>query len=307
MTRDWESTFNFWAQSPSKTEQERCERVIAAIHRSISQSSKLRARMIKVFTQGSFRNRVNVRQDSDVDVGVMLYDYFLDQYPAGKSRADFGNYDVEYGFAQFKNELEEALVAYFGRSMVTRGNKAFDIKATTSNIEADVVPLWEFRRYWDNGEFRAGVALIPDNGSGRIENYPERLVDTWPNTPLHYENGVSKNIATSRRFKGMARILKKLRNEMDNAGIAAAQAVPSYLIECLAWNAPNTCFGGHSWEARVQSVLRFLWQNTKEPALCSGWFEVDAIKFLFHDTQRWTRRQAHAFINAAWDAVGVKS
>jgi len=87
MTRDWESTFNFWAQPPSKTEQERCERVIRAIRTAISRSPKLQARKILVFTQGSFRNRVNVRQDSDVDVGVMLYEYFLSQYPAGKGHA----------------------------------------------------------------------------------------------------------------------------------------------------------------------------------------------------------------------------
>lgn len=307
MTRDWESRFTFWAQSPSQSEHERCERVVRAIRTAISRSTKLSARQIMVFTQGSFRNRVNVRQDSDVDVGVMLYEYFLSQYPAGKGNADFGNRDVEYGFAQFKNELEEALVDYFGRTAVTRGNKAFDIKASASQVEADVVPLWEFRQYWDHGGYRAGVALIPDNSYRRIENYPERLVDYWPSTPLHYENGVSKNTATGRRFKGMVRILKKLRNELADAGDARAVPVPGYLIECLAWNVPDSCFGLSTWDDRVQSVLRFLWQKTREQALCADWCEVDAIKYLFHGSQPWTRDQAHAFIDAAWDYVGVRS
>lgn len=304
MAKDWESIFNSWAQSPSQAEQDRCARVIEAIRTAIGNSSKLQARKVLVFTQGSFRNRVNVRQDSDVDVGVMLYDYFLSQYPAGKANSDFGNSDVDYGFAQYKKELEEALVNYFGRAAVSRGNKAFDIKATASEIEADVVPLWEFRRYWDHGGFRAGVALIPDNSGNRIENYPERLVDYWPTTPLHYENGVLKNTATSRRFKGGVRILKKLRNEMDDAGSPAAKAVPSYLLECLAWNSPNTCFDRTTWEDRVQAILRFLWQNTKEAALCKEWCEVDAIKFLFHVSQPWTMNEAHSFIDAAWDHIG---
>ncbi len=303
-TRDWESTFALWAEPPSKTEQERCERVISAIRTAISRSSKLQTRKIMVFTQGSFRNRVNVRQDSDVDVGVMLYDYFFGQYPNGRTQEDFGISDAGYGFPRFKNELEEALVDYFGRSAVTRGNKAFDIKA--SQVEADVVPLFEFRQYWEHGGYRAGVALFPDNSARRIENFPERLVDYWPATPLHYENGVSKNTATNRRSKGMTRILKKLRNEMDDAGSAAAQAVPSYLLECLVWNAPNSCFDRDTWESRVQSVLRYLWQNTREEALCDNWCEVDAIKFLFHGSQPWTRQQAHDFINAAWDYVGVR-
>lgn len=304
MSRNWESTFSFWAQPPSKTEQERCERVIRAIRTAVARNPKLKDRSVLVFTQGSFRNRVNIRQDSDVDVGVMLYDYFLSEYPKGKTKADFDNTDGNYPFSQFKDELENALVDFFGRAVVTRGNKAFNIKATAAQVDADVVPLYEFRQYWENGSYRAGVALIPDNSSRRIENYPERLVDYWPLTPLHYENGVSKNDETSRRFKGMVRILKKVRVELEDAGSAAA--VPSYLVECLVWNAPNGCFDEDTWEDRVQSVLRFLWQNTREATLCDKWCEVDGIKYLFHILQPWTREQAHAFINAAWDYVGVK-
>ena len=71
-----------------------------------------------------------------------------------------------------------------------------------------MVPLFEFRRYWEHGGFRAGVALITAQGV-RIENYPERLMDSWPTTPLHYENGNSKNTATSRRYRGLVRILKR--------------------------------------------------------------------------------------------------
>lgn len=306
MSRNWDVTFAFWAQSPSKTEQDRCDRVIKAIRSAVSESPKLQARSILVFTQGSYRNRVNVRQESDVDVGVMLYEYFLSQYPEGKSNSDFGNISVDYGFAQFKNELEEALVNYFGRSAVKRGNKAFDIKATSSQVEADVVPLWEFRQYWEHGGYRAGVALIPDNSNRRIENYPERLVEYWPDTPLHYENAVSKNTATSRRFKGMVRILKKLRHELEDAGNATAKSVPGYLLECLAWNVPNDRFDRDTWVDRVQSVLRFLWQQTKDSTLCEKWCEVDAIKYLFHSSQPWTRDQAHALINDVWDHVGVK-
>lgn len=306
MNRDWENTFASWAQSPSASEQERCERVINAIRAAVSNSSKLQKRKILVFIQGSFRNRVNVRQDSDVDVGVMFYEYFLAEYPDGKGHADFGNQSVSYGYAEFKDELEEALVAYFGRHAVTRGKKAFDIKASASQVEADVVPVFEFRKYWEYGGYRAGVALFPDNSSRRIENYPERLVDYWPQTPLHYENGVSKNTATRRRFKGVVRILKRLRIELENAGNTAATVIPGYLVECLVWNAPDWCFARDSWEDRVQSVLRFLWQNTRDPSLCGEWCEVDAIKYLFHTSQPWTRDQAHTFIDVAWDYVGVK-
>ena len=306
MTRDWESTFTFWSQSPSPSEQERCERTIKQIKAAIVDSAKLRTRGIKTFTQGSFRNRVNVRQDSDVDVGVMLHDYFLARYPKGKGDADFGNSSAGYSYSTFKDELEQALVARFGRAAVVRGNKALNVKAASYKVDADVVPLFEFREYGDSGFCRAGVALIPDNSIERIENYPERLMSNWPPTPLHYENGKSKNDATWRRFRGLVRILKKLRNEMDDAGNIHARAVPSYLLECLVWNVPDNYFSHYTWEERVQAALRFLWQQTKDRSLCGGWFEVDAIKYLFHGSQPWTLEQAQAFVNAAWDTVGGK-
>ena len=306
MVRDWESTFSSWARPPGKTEQQRSENAIRAIRNAIYGSSRLNQRQIKVFTQGSYRNRVTVRQDSDVDVGVMLYDYFLSQYPVGKTHADFGNENADYSFSQFKDELEGALVAQFGRAAVTRGNKAFTIRENTYKVEADVAPFFEFRKYWENGTYRAGVGLIPDKGS-RIENFPERLLDYWPRVPLHYENGVTKNENTARRFKGITRILKRLRIEMDYLGKNAAKSVPGYLLECLSWNVPNRYFDQSTWDPCVQALLLHLWSNTKEDAQCDSWCEVDGIKYLFHSSQRWTRASAHAFIDAAWNYVGVRS
>ena len=307
MARNWESDFSFWAQPPSKTEEQRSENAIRGIRTAVNGCSNLNQRRIKVFTQGSYRNRVNVRQDSDVDLGVMLYyDSFLDEYPEGKTRADFGNLDGDYPYSQFKNELEEALVDRFGRAAVKRGNKAFNIRGNTYHVEADVVPLFEFRQYWERGNYRAGVALVTDQGK-RIENYPERLVEYWPSTPLHYENGNSKNMATSRRYRGLVRILKKICNEMEDSGSSSAKAIPGYLLECLCWNVPGTAFTGSTWDARVRAVLVDLWSNTKDDASCNSWCEVDAIKYLFHSSQPWTRAAAHAFIDEAWNYVVVRS
>jgi len=305
MARDFESDFKRWSAPPGVTEEQRCENAIKAIRDAVQKSPKLGGRNTLVFVQGSYRNRVNVRQDSDVDVGVMLYDYFLSHYPEGMKDADFGNHTVDYGFKQFKNELEEALVAHFGRDAVHRGNKAFDIRENSYRVEADVVPLFEYRHYWKDKSHRCGVALIPDRG-GRIQNYPERLLESWPNIPQHYENGVSKNTDTSRAFKGTVRILKKLRNEMDDAGHAAAKPIPGFLIECMCWNVPNERFRGSTWDARAQSVLGYLWSNTKEDSLCKEWTEVNNFKCLFHVSQPWSRTQAHAFIDALWDYVGVR-
>ena len=209
MARNWESDFSVWAQPPSKTEEQRSENAIRGTRAAVNGSSNLNQRRIKVFTQGSYRNRVNVRQDSDVDLGVMLYyDAFLDEYPEGKTRADFGNYDAGYSFSQFKDELEAALVDHFGRTAVKRGNKAFNIRENTYHVEADVVPLFEFRQYWERENYRAGVALMTDQGK-RIENYPERLVEYWPSTPLHYKTAFPRMTTPDAASKGLCASSRK--------------------------------------------------------------------------------------------------
>ena len=85
MSRDWEQEFRKWATSPSETEQKRCENAISAIKNAITKSEALKHRRTRVFVQGSYRNRVNVRKESDVDVGVLCDETFFPQYPAGKS------------------------------------------------------------------------------------------------------------------------------------------------------------------------------------------------------------------------------
>ena len=77
MSRDWESVFTTWSQGPSATEQQRAENAERQIRQAISSSEKLKYRNISVITQGSYRNRVNVRKDSDVDVGVICFDTFF--------------------------------------------------------------------------------------------------------------------------------------------------------------------------------------------------------------------------------------
>ena len=49
-----------------------------------------------------------------------------------------------------------------------------------------------------------------------------------------------------------------------------------------------------------------LWSNTKDDASCKSWCEVDAIKYLFHVSQPWTRAMPRTpFILDAWSKVGI--
>jgi hypothetical protein len=291
--KDWESVFRSWAKPPGKTEQDRCANAEKAIKNAITRSPKLNQRNIKIFTQGSYRNNTNVKKDSDVDVGILCYDTFFMDLPNDHTRDDFGIIDATYHYNEFKNDVQEALINYFGPGSVHRGNKAFDIKENSYHVDADVTPFFEHRRYSPDGKYESGVELHPDNG-GNIINWPEQ----------NYENGVSKNNITSRRFKSLVRILKALCNEMSDSGTESAKIIPGFLSECLIWNVPDKNFGHDIYRGDVRGCLAHLFNNTMNDKDCSEWGEVSELKYLFSIGQKWTRAQAHNFISDAWDYIG---
>lgn len=297
MSRNWESVFTTWSQGPSKTEQERAENAERQIKQAIQANAQLQNRNIKVFTQGSYRNRVNVRRDSDVDIGVVCFDTFFPDYPDENVKAQLneGLNDGIYTYAEFKNELEVALVERFGRDSVSRGSKSFDINENAYRVESDVAAFFEHRRYTSASNYLSGVEMLPDDNSPpMVRNWPEQ----------HYDNGVSKNTATTRRYKRVVRIVKTLSNEMAGNGIKSAKDSPSFLVECLVFNASHSCFEYSNYKSMVRAVLAELFNNTISDEKCSEWGEVCELKYLFKGNQPWTRQSAHKFLSDAWDYIG---
>ena len=298
--RDWEATFFSWGVAPGITEQTKCDNAKRAVRKAICASSKLSSKDIDVFTQGSYANRTNVRQDSDVDICVLYTGAFFSDYSMseGLSGSVLGYTNADYRYPEFKNDVEDALVAYFGRDSVTRGNKAFDVHANTYRIDTDVVPAFEHRRFHgtlQSNWYDSGTQILPGNGA-QIINWPRQ----------NYNNGVQKNVATGRRFKAITRILKRLRNEMADEGYAEAKPIPSYLIECLVWNVPNVGLGHDTLRADVRYSLAHLWNQTSTDETCKEWGEVNELKYLFQARQAWNRNQVQAFLQSAWNYIGFE-
>ena len=295
--RAWESDFQSWSQPPGKTEEEKCERAIQAIKKAIEKSDHLRWLSVATFPQGSFRNRTNVKQDSDVDVCVLYNITVIVDYPTGVTDQHTSLEPATYHFSQFKGDVEHALVSHFGRQYVRRGNKAFDINENTYRVDADAAPCFEFRQYFVDHmgglRYHTGTALFTDHEGRRVTNFPEQ----------QYNNGVAKNDATGRRFKKVVRIIKRLRNEMKDAGVPVAKQMASFLNESLVWNVPNPLFAGLTLKETVQDILAYIWSNTKTDADCALWTEENGIKFLFGFHQEWTRQQVNEFAAAAWGYV----
>lgn len=300
LNRNWEDIFCTWGGAPSQTEREKCENAERAVRKAIDASDNLSARTIEVFAQGSYANRTNVRQDSDVDICILCTDVFFTDYTLseGVNDAVLKYVPAGYSYADFKNDVHAALISYFGAASVTRGNKAFDVHANTYRVDADVVPCLEHRRVMGKPEFNwieYGTELHPDDG-GKIINWPRQ----------NYKNGVTKNDATGRRFKALVRIFKRLRNEMADNGHKVAEPIPSFLIECLAWNVPNDGLGHTEYRADVRHALTHLWNETCTDEQCKEWGEINELKYLFRSVQPWTREQVNSFLDAAWNYIGFK-
>jgi hypothetical protein len=145
--------------------------------------------------RSSYRNRTNVRADSDVDICVRCTDTYFYEVPQGKTITNFEAVSpATYTFQQFRGDVEAALRQHFGSAAVRSGSKAFDIHENTYRIAADAVPCFQYRWYGHTPP-AIGTAFL---SNGRmIFNYPDQ----------HYDNGVTKNTATGRRFKAIVRIL----------------------------------------------------------------------------------------------------
>lgn len=297
----WEETFEVWAKPPGITEETKCAHAESAVRKAVEASAKLQQHAVRVFTQGSYRNRTNVRIESDVDLCVLCPNvYYTDfSFATGLNDAAVGLVDSSYSYAEFRSDVGDALRLHFGGASVVRGNKAFDVHENTYRVDADVVACFTHRRYHRSPDgmiwSSEGTELRPDAG-GRVINWPEQ----------GYKNGVEKNEATGRRFKAVVRILKRLAYYMAGKGIAVAKDFPSFLIECLVWNVPNSGFNHGTLTADVRSVLAHIFNSTMAFEKCSEWGEVNEFKYLFRQGQPWALAQAHSFASAAWDFLGFE-
>jgi hypothetical protein len=294
-----EESLASWAQGPKATEQEKCERVERAVKAAIAGDPQLQTLNVSVFLQGSYRNKTNVRQNSDVDICVRLDDVFFPDYPDGNDRTRFKDVPADITFSDFKAMVGGALERHFGKASVTRSDKAFKVHENTYRIDSDVVATFTHRRYVlrpDSSFYHLdGIAFNSDSG---------KYIINWPDQ--NYDNGLAKHERTGRRFRKAVRILKRLRDLMITEDVAATKGIASCLIEALVWNAPDAAFGHETLRQDLREVLAHSFNDTLNDKACFEWGEVNELKYLFRPQQPWTRVQAHAFLDAAWDRAGFE-
>lgn len=253
--------------------------------------------LLSVYAKGSYPNNTNVRQESDVDIGVQCHDVFYwdakepDAHPASEP------YTGIWTPAKLRSEVKVALEAKFPGSVDSSGPTAITVHSGTTRVDADIVPCFDYRYYFASGGQNDGARIFRVNG-GAIENFPVQ----------HLEEGRTKNNRTNLNFKKAVRVLKRVNYAMVADG--KHREVPSFFIECLVCNCPDGIFSQSTWTDRVKGILVHIYNALEgdEPASQDErWLQVDRCQFLFFPSQKWTRADGRDFAAAAWNYLDLGS
>lgn len=282
-----------WTGPSSDTEKDKQDRTERMIRQAIDSHEPFNNCSLKVFAKGSYANNTNVRSDSDVDIAVECTEVqYWDESEKGV-RTPGKKYEGIWTPTKLRTELIAAMNAKFPNQVDTTGSTAIQINSSSARVDADVVPCFSYKYYMKSGT-RTGTKIFKTTGNS-VVNYPAQQL----------ENGKAKNNRTGYVYKKGARLLKRIENEMAADGIF--RELPSYFMECLAYNCPDSIFARSTWEERLRGMLAHIWDQLQgdEPDT-NRWVEVNDCFYLFHSNQKWTREDGREFSKAAWNYFGFK-
>lgn len=293
-----EDRLKSWTGPSSATEQEKQERTERMIRDAVKAHAAFAGCSLKVYAKGSYANNTNVRADSDVDIAVQCSDLmYWQEANSGDKPTGSSPYVGPWTPDKLRAELKAALTAKFPGQVDSSGSTAFRINSSSARVEADVVPCFDYRYYMSGGRYRDGAKVFKTSGASLV-NYPQQQL----------ANGTQKNNRTNRYYKQAVRIMKRLENAMVADG--AHREVPSFLVECLVYNVPDSILTRSTWTDTVKGIISHVFHELDGPepsAESERWFEVNGCKFLFAPGQKWTREDARAFTKAGWNYLGLGS
>ncbi len=282
-----------WTKPSCDTEKDKQDRTERMIRQAIDSHAAFDDCSLNVYVKGSYANNTNVRTDSDVDIAVECTDVlYWDEAEKG-IHIPGGKYEGIWTPSKLRSELVAAMKAKFPNQVDDSGTTAIQINSSSSRVDADVVPCFSYRYYMNSGT-RDGTKIFKTQG-GSIVNYPKQQL----------EYGTEKNNSTNYAYKKGARLLKRIENNMAAEG--KFRKLPSFFIESLAFNCPNSIFDSSSWVDRLRGMLFHIWDELQgdEPE-DRRWVEANKCFYLFHSNQKWTREDGRDFANAAWNYFGFK-
>jgi len=230
----------------------------------------------EVYLQGSYKNDTNIRGDSDVDVTAQLNSTFYSNLSEDQ-KGILGLTPASYHLSDFGADVLKILKNYYGQSQITEGNKSIKIKANNGRLPADVVVCSQYRRYKtvNSYDYIEGMCFWTKNDNRQVINYPK----------AHYDNGVTKHQNSSKWYKPMVRLFKNCR------GNISGDATPSYFLECMLYNAPNSKFGT-SYGDTFCNILNWFNENSLDNFVCQN----EQLNLFGTSQEQWSTSEAKTFI-----------
>ncbi|MFA5792200.1 MAG: nucleotidyltransferase [Candidatus Paceibacterota bacterium] len=294
----YEEQLSRWAKAPSETEEGKCQVVVERVTNAINAEF---GNKVRIFLQGSYKNRTNVRLDSDVDIVVCYQDVYFhsDAFISDEEKKTFQTLRTpsDYHFSVFRSKIESILINEFSSNELEIKEKCIKIKGNTYRVNADVVPAFVHRR------LRTGYPNDSHTEGIEFRTSTDNIVISFPEQ--HYDNGVQKNKDTSQMYKPIVRILKNIRNELIDNGQITLKEMPSFVIECLVWNVlPHTHFLHNTYRDATKAVITQIWNDMRDKEKADKYAEVSDLHWLFHSDNNITPQQAESFMLKAWNVIG---
>lgn len=286
-----EDKLSSWTGPSSDTEQQKQERTERMIREALDSHEPLKNCNLKIYAKGSYANNTNVRSDSDVDIAVECKDVIYWEADSDANHTPGEPYDGEWTPSKLRKEIIDALNKKFLNQVDTTGSTAIQINSSTARVEADVVPCFSYLRYMKYGN-RSGTKIFKTDASS-IVNFPSQQLT----------NGTAKNVRTGYLYKRGVRLLKRIENAMAKDGVF--RELPSFFMECLAYNCPDSLFAKPTWTERLCAMLIHIFESLQgEEPESNRWLEVNECYYLFHSGQKWSRKDGRDFAEAAWYYFG---
>lgn len=241
------------------------------------------------YLQGSYANTTNIRGESDVDIVIESTSIFYHNIDNPTDEQTLGFYPGSHNLDDFRNEVIDALVSYYGSSYVdtSSANSIKILPSETNNrLYADVVVCASYRYYYERQLRAEGITFWNRKNYNQIINYPK----------LHKDNGATKNSNASYNYKKAVRMFKNARRYIINGDEELRKKFPSYFVESLFYNVPNGKFYGSSWRQIFINILVYLMEAFEKDTVEKFVTPSEMHYLIGNHSVQWSKENAQEFI-----------
>ena len=277
-----ESTLAKWSHHEAGTAFKQAH---VPIREALKAHKRLSQFKYEVFLQGSYKNDTNLGGDSDVDVVVQLASKLKPAVAAlteEQLQKDGSHRYIHQQWKTFRDEALKALRTKFGKAAKS-GRKTLKVPKGRIPADADLV-----------------ITVSHKEGIGFYLSDERRWVVSFPQQ--HNDRGLRKEKSANNRFKRTIRMFKASRNRLVEKKVITKEDAPSYFIECLLYNVPDSLFAS-KLAPTYSGILDWLRKAQLKDFKCQN----GQVDLFGPGREQWSVKKARKFVRAMqglWEAGG---